>query len=114
MKNTFVVRTALCLAATVAISGCHKYEMKSCPPETAGEISRVCFRLNTLAEEGTKGSVPGSDTTIKDINIFAYSKGMLEGEIYVNDSESAEMEMTARKEWMAGTSFNCPRTTPRA
>lgn len=97
MKNTFVVRTALCLAATVAISGCHKHEMKSCPPETAGEISRVCFRLNTPAEEGTKGSVPGSDTTIKDINIFAYSKGMLEGEIYVNDSESAEMEMTAGK-----------------
>ena len=97
MKNTFVVRTALCLAATVAISGCHKHEMKSCPPETAGEISRVCFRLNTPAEEGTKGSVPGSDTTIKDINIFAYSKGMLEGEIYLNDSESAEMEMTAGK-----------------
>ena len=100
MKQSLTV-TMLLLLLAMSVTCCRKYE--SCPGSDSGQddnVTCVSFRFMKPEDgDGTKSSVTADDDMIKDLDIFVYSGGILEGEAYVTDFKTAKINLTSGKEY---------------
>ena len=111
MKRIMTIFSGILLLCSCTNAGIGDWSDSGKEDDSSQEIP-VEFTICGMDTTGTKSSIAASETTVKDINIYAYSSGRLEKAAYFESRQSFVLTLAKGRAYNLYALSNMGRLTP--
>ena len=111
MKRIMTIFSGILLLCSCTNAGIGDWSDSGKEDDSSQEIP-VEFTICGMDTSGTKSSIAASETTVKDINIYAYSSGRLEKAAYFESRQSFVLTLAKGRAYNLYALSNMGRLTP--